>query len=156
MQDTQREVENPYLTIARNLEVFHQGELKIIEGILEDYKNAKDGYVIIDELQEDKVVGFVIFGRIPLTVDGWDIYWLAVDKAYQGKGIGKKLLKDVEEHILKEDPQANIRVETSTLKEYAHARNLYYKAGFQEVGRIKDFYASGDDVIIFYKQIARN
>jgi len=102
------------------------------------------------------VVGFVIFGRIPLTVDGWDIYWLAVDKAYQGKGIGKKLLKDVEEHILKEDPQANIRVETSTLKEYAHARNLYYKAGFQEVGRIKDFYASGDDVIIFYKQIARN
>lgn len=143
-----------YIQIARKLDVFHDKDIAILQSVLEDYENARDGYLIIDDKQDNLVRGFVVFGRIPLTAHGWDIYWMAVDKDHQGKGIGQKLLKSVEAHILKNEHVANLRVETSTRKEYAHARNLYSKAGFQEVGRITDFYDEGDDIVIFCKHIA--
>ena len=144
---------NPYLRIAENLDVFHPGEIQILKGVLDDYQQSRDGYIILDEKEETRIIGFVIFGRIPLTMYGWDIYWLAVNKSNQGRGIGKKLISRVEEYITRQDRIANLRVETSTRKEYAHARNLYLKAGFQEVGRIADFYDKNDDIVVFCKRL---
>lgn len=141
------------LKIAKDLGIFFNDELCILEEVLKGCEQSKDGYVLLTEKEDQKVIGFVIFGRIPITICGWDVYWLVVERDHQGKGIGKKLLKRVEDHILKEFNKCNIRVETSTRKEYAHARNLYLKTGFQEIGRITDFYDQGDDVIVFYKRI---
>lgn len=141
------------LHIAQNLGIFFPDEIKILKSVLREYEQTQSDYVLFLEKKEERVVGFVLFGRIPLTMYGWDIYWLVVDKDHQGKGFGKNLIKRVEEHIVQQNPSYNLRVETSTRKEYAHARNLYLKTGFQEIGRITDFYDTGDDVVIFYKRI---
>lgn len=144
-----------HLDIARELHIFYDSELAILARVFNDYEHARDGYVLIEDIADGQIRGFIILGRIPLTVSGWDIYWLVVDKDYQGRGIGKSLIARAEAYILSHDRRASLRVETSTRLTYAHARNLYARCGFQELGRIKDFYDEGDDVVIYYKQIAR-
>ncbi len=78
---------------------------------------------------------------------------MVVDKEYQGKGIGKRLIKRAQEVILKETETAIIRIETTSQKQYAHARYLYRRMGFTEAERIANFYFSGDGLMIFSKEI---
>lgn len=141
-----------YLKIAENVLVFNPAEKEIVKEILDDYeRNPEKNYYLLGEEQDNVVLGFVIFGRTPLTESSWDIYWLMVDKYIQGKGIGRKLLKRVDEFISRKQNGAVLRVETSTRKEFAHARNLYLRQEFKEVGRIPNFYGKDDDLIVYYK-----
>ena len=143
-----------YLDLAEATGAFAPMELEVLKDVLEDHIGFPEiGYTIFDERVDDKIAGFIIFGRAPLTAYGWDIYWLAVDKGYQGKGYGKRLIQKVEKYVLGQMEKVILRVETSSQNMYAHARNLYMKQGFKEVGRIQDFYSEGDDNIIYYKNL---
>lgn len=147
-------VNEKYLNIAFTSGVFKPQEIDILEEvILEWQKNPNESYFLFDEKYQENIVGFIIFGKTPLTDFSWDIYWLAVDKNFQGKGYGRKLLKKTENFLLQQLNQVTIRVETSSRKEYTNARNLYLRNGFKETGRIPDFYSHGDDLVIFYKQL---
>lgn len=142
------------LEIAREVDVFKPQEIEALRDILEEYLEYPDeDYIIFLEKDGESILGLIIFTRTSITEFAWDIYWLIVAKDMQGKGIGKKLIKRMEEFILQKEPQAILRVETSTKHEFAHARNLYVRSGFNEVGRIPHFYAHNDDLIIYYKQI---
>ncbi|MFH1768219.1 MAG: N-acetyltransferase, partial [Candidatus Omnitrophota bacterium] len=142
---------------AKNVGIFNGKEIEVMEEVIENYvKSPEKDYFLLEEKQGEAVAGFLIFGRTPLTKSSWDIYWLVVDKNYQGKGFGRKLLKRMEEFILQNGSGAVLRVETSTKKEFAHARNLYARQEFKEVGRIPDFYEEGDSLIIYYKEIGGN
>lgn len=144
-----------YLDLARETGAFKADELYVLEGVLDDYLHfPAEGYMIFDERVGDEVVGFIIFGRSPLSAHGWDIYWLAVAGGRQGNGYGRKLVQRVEDYIRSQMEKAILRVETSSLNMYAHARNLYAKMGFKEVGTIHDFYCEGDDNIIYYKDLS--
>ncbi len=142
------------MRIARSPEVFKNQEIEVLKEVLDDLlHNHQTGYYLFEEKQDENAVGFVIFGKTPLTEFGWDIYWMAVERSCQGRGVGRKLLRRVEEFILDRQPRAILRVETSSRKEYVHARNLYGKQGFQVTGRIPNFYSPGDDLIVFHKEV---
>jgi len=140
--------------LARETGAFRGDELYVLEGVLYDYLHfPEEGYVIFDECIGDRVVGFIVFGRTPLTAYGWDIYWLAVENDCQGNGYGKRLVQKVVDYIQLQMGKAVLRVETSSQNMYAHARNLYTKMGFKQAGVIHDFYCEGDDNIIYYKEL---
>jgi hypothetical protein len=42
-------------------------------------------------------------------------------------------------------------VETSRLPDFDHTRKFYIKCGYEEEARIRDFYATGDDKVVFHK-----
>ena len=44
-------------------------------------------------------------------------------------------------------------IETSMLPGYASARRLYESAGYQREAVIRDFYARGDDLVLFSKRL---
>jgi ribosomal protein S18 acetylase RimI-like enzyme len=44
-------------------------------------------------------------------------------------------------------------VETSGLPKYDRARAFYTKCGYEEEARIRDFYTTGDDKIVFRKAL---
>jgi ribosomal protein S18 acetylase RimI-like enzyme len=102
-----------------------------------------------------KVSGFVIFGMTPMTKYAWDIYWIAVDPELQGKGIGKSLMAQVEREAVGQAGQAILRIETSGKSTYTRQRSFYKSCGFEEKGRIEDFYQLGDDLVIYAKKISR-
>ncbi|MCS7166876.1 MAG: N-acetyltransferase [Gemmatales bacterium] len=100
------------------------------------------------------VAGFVIFGPTPLTVHTWDIYWIAVSRDVQRHGIGSRLLESAEARIRAQRGKL-VRVETSSLPTYEATRRFYEKHGYQRAGVIPDFYADGDDLVIYYKRLPR-
>jgi ribosomal protein S18 acetylase RimI-like enzyme len=44
-----------------------------------------------------------------------------------------------------------IRIETASKESYAATGGFYERLGFRVDGRLRDFYAEGDDLLIFYK-----
>ncbi len=139
----------PYLEVAVNVAVFTTQELNVIKEILGSYQQdpGKD-YFLIEKKLGERVIGFILFGKNSLTASSWDLHWLIVGKNFQHKGIARKLLEELEAFLLAHNAQALLRLETSTKPEFAPARNLYIKQGFDEADRIPDFYAAGDDLIL--------
>jgi ribosomal protein S18 acetylase RimI-like enzyme len=143
-----------YVKIAQETGVFNPQAIEVMKEVIDNYvRNPDKDYWLIEEKCDNKVVGFVIFGRTPITDFTWDIYWLVVNKDFQRKGIGKILFKRVQEHILQRDKRAVLRVETSAEKDFDQARKFYIREGFEESGRIVDFYSEGNDLVTYYKEI---
>ena len=141
-----------YLKIAEQTSAFNPAEIEILDEVLTDcFEDPKTTYILFEEKNNDRLLGFVIFGRSPITKFSWDIYWMVVDKEFQRKGIGKKLQKRIESYVLLQDKKANLIIETSSKPEYNATRNFYKNSGFKEVGQIPDFYNENDSLIIFYK-----
>jgi len=149
-----REKTEQYLAIARSTGVFNSHDIEILEEVVTDsLTDSKTTYVIIDETIGDRLVGFVIVGRTPITEFGWDLYWLAVDKSAQGKGLALALFARAEEYMKQVTGRAVIRIETSSKDGYTPARNLYVRAGYTEMGRIPEFYGESDSLVMFFKTV---
>lgn len=100
---------------------------------------------------EDELVGYACYGPTPDTDRTYDLYWIAVDPAVQGTGGGTRLLTEVERRL--EGLNARMLVvETSSRPEYAPTRAFYERRGYAEAARIREFYAPGDDRVIFTKR----
>jgi len=46
---------------------------------------------VLDDQDDGGVRGYVCFGPTPLTDSTYDLYWIAVDPAVQGRGYGRQL-----------------------------------------------------------------
>ena len=145
---------NEMLRAAEGTGVFRKKEIEILEELIDEIFSRKETtYRIFSRLNGPDLEGFAIFGRTPLTDFSWDIYWMVVSSADQGKGVGRYMLQEIEKAIVEQTPRAVIRVETSTRKEYSPARTFYLRQGFLEAGRIEDFYSSGDGLVTYVKNI---
>lgn len=100
---------------------------------------------------EEVLVGYACWGPTPATDRTWDLYWIAVDTALQGAGIGTILLQEVERRLVGQHARMLI-AETSSRSDYAATRSFYERRGYREVARVRDFYAPADDRIIFVKR----
>lgn len=110
-----------------------------------------DYFFITATDESDCPAGYVCYGKTPLAASVYDLYWIVVDPALRGKGIGKELLKATE-GILGGLGARMLVAETSGLPEYEPARAFYLKNGFYEEARIKEFYKPGDDLIMYIKR----
>lgn len=109
---------------------------------------------LVSKGAEDKLFGYICFGKIPLTDACFDIYWIVVDPGYQDRGIGTQLLMATEEK-LREIGARKILVETSSQSKYLSAQNFYQKMGYRLISYIKDFYKIGDSKLIYAKDVER-
>lgn len=100
--------------------------------------------VCVDE--NDEVVGYYTMFNI---CDEGNINNIAVDKVWQGKGIGNILMQDMTE-IAKKIPLSALTLEVndSNIK----AIKLYEKFGFTIEGRRKKFYNNTDDALIMWRK----
>lgn len=100
-----------------------------------------------------EVLGYVCFGPTPLTESTYDLYWIAVDKSKHRGGVGKRLMKFVEEEIVRRGGKM-LLVETSSQETYGGTIQFYEKTGYELVGDIKEYYKPGDDKLIFAKKLS--
>ena len=132
----------------KNYEVTVAGE--VIDVYLDD--PAGSGYHILVAEMDNSVAGYIAYGPTPCTVGTWDIYWIAVEREKRGHGIGKALDIKVEENIRHTGGRL-IMIETSSTPVYDNTRRFYLSRDYRIVGRIPDFYAPGDDMIIMQKRL---
>lgn len=82
----------------------------------------------------------------------WNMLALAVRPDMQGKGLGSALVKAAEQR-LKAKTQRILIVDTSGTADFALTRKFYAQNGYEEEARIRDFWAAGDDKVIFRKAL---
>ena len=97
-----------------------------------------------------ETVGWVCWGPTPCTLGTFDIYWIGVAPAWQGRGIGRALTNFAEQAIAEHGGRLFV-VETSSREAYIPTRRFYEALGYHEAGRIPAFYGPGDDKVIFLK-----
>ena len=108
----------------------------------EDYVEGKTfHYGIVLEL-EDKVIGYLV-GQIIFEMS--DLYYVAVNPDYRGKGYGQLLVdKFIEDAFKNEGDVMSLEVRMSNQA----AICLYEKCGFISVGKRERYYADGEDALL--------
>jgi ribosomal protein S18 acetylase RimI-like enzyme len=107
---------------------------------------------VVENDDDGAVLGYVCFGRTPMTAATWDLYWVVVDAAARGRGLARTLVGAMEDEI-RAGGGGHVRVETSVGDGYGAARALYEKLGYPLAATFSDFYAAGDDLLVYYKRV---
>lgn len=94
--------------------------------------------------------GFSCYGRIPLTVASFDLYWIALAPEWTHRGLGRALLVRTEDAI-RRDGGRRLYADTSARAEYGPTRAFYEARGFRAAAFFEDFYAPGDGKIVYVK-----
>lgn len=140
--------------IISSTRFFNDEELGIaIELITERLQKGKSsGYHFLFAEIDDNVVGYACYGTILGTEKSYDLYWIAVDNAFRGKGIGKQLIFRTEK-IIKDHGGGRIYAETSSKEAYLSTRQFYLSCGYCLEAQLKDFYGTNDGKCIFVKVV---
>ncbi len=143
-------------SICRSTGFFRNDEISVAAELVDEALQKgqhESGYHFIFAIDpKGDACGFVCFGPTPCTLGTYDLYWIVVDNHYRGKGIGMKLLHQTEV-MLKELNARKLYIETSSTEKYLPTRSFYIKGGYTEEARLKDFYLTGDDKVIFSKYL---
>lgn len=157
--------------ILRNARVFSREEIAVAMEVFDDaiadhglriagelhraesaVRNPQSDYLLLGAFTPESILaGYACWGPTPATDRTWDLYWIAVDPALQGAGIGTILMEEVERRLAAHRARLLV-VETSSRSDYAPTRGFYERRGYTEAARVRDFYAPGDDRIIFVKR----
>ncbi|HEX4414994.1 MAG TPA: GNAT family N-acetyltransferase [Lacipirellulaceae bacterium] len=116
-------------------------------------RGPASGYYFVFAEFDHRVCGYACYGPIACTVASFDLYWIAVDPDWQGRGLGGALIEAAKSQIGAAGG-LRIYVDTSGQPKYAPTRSFYERYGFRCEARLVDFYAPGDDRIIYTKIIA--
>lgn len=147
--------ETPILVkLAEETGVFKPYEIQALQEVLDDYHAHEHllGHRCASILEKGKPIAFVYFAPADMTDRSWYLYWIAVSKQIQAKGLGGKLLKYAEDEVKKANGRI-LFIETSSLPHYGLTRQFYLKHGYDLAAQIKDYYADGDDMVVFSKKM---
>lgn len=134
---------------------FHSYEIDVAKELsdLNLEKGAEpSGYHFIVAHENKQMLGYCCFGLNPCTKSSYDLYWIAVHKNQMNRGIGRKLMTLAEQSIAKLGGTI-VWVETSGRAIYEPTRAFYLVIGYEKVAVMPDFYAPGDDKVVFMKRV---
>ncbi len=139
------------LTEATGL--FKPLEVEALVEVLADYfaGNIDLGHRSITADQDGMVLGFAYYAPAAMTDGTWYLYWIAVRKDIQARGIGTELLRYVENDIGKHHHGRVLFIETGSLPHYEKTRSFYVKNGYETHALLKDYYADGDSMVVYRK-----
>jgi D-alanine-D-alanine ligase len=120
-------------------------------------------FLFADDPVTGQPLGYGCFGPIACTRGSYDLYWIAVHDSQRGRGLGRAILQEAERRIaaglpnpIKPDEMVRGRrvyIETSSKPAYAPTRAFYTRCGYSEEARFADFYAAGDDKLVYFKAL---
>ena len=117
-----------------------------------DHPDEEEYIIYCAEKGQGDIVGYICYGKAPLTDAVYDLYWIVVHPREWNQGTGSSLLRWAEEDLLRRKARV-LFIETSSLPAYERPRMFYRKHGFQEQAELRDYYRVGDHKIIFGKSL---
>ena len=149
-----REDRGPLRDLVVATGVFTEEEVEIALELIDAVLGVPEqtDYIIRVCEEEGKVAGYYCVGPTPATEGTFDLYWVAVDPALHGKGIGRAL----DEHacdLIRGMSGRLIIAETSSLPRYSKTRDFYVRRGYGEIAKIADYYRPGDDLVVYGKYL---
>jgi ribosomal protein S18 acetylase RimI-like enzyme len=146
----------PIERLLRSTAFFSDAEILVALEVFDAQvaRPAQDYHAVGAFTPGGELLGYVCWGPTPCTAATWDLYWIAVAPLAQRLGIGTLLLQEVERRLVQSDARL-VLIETSSRPLYEPTRRFYARHGWTEVARVPDFYADGDDRVVFAKRIQR-
>ena len=139
--------------IIRGTGMFTEDEVQVAMELVDVYLNdphQKDYRIFVAE--GSAVSGYVCYGPTPAAEGTYDLYWIAVFREAQARGIGRALLVFTETDIRRLGGRL-ILIETSSQDRYRPTQQFYEKNGYILESRIKDYYRIGDDRLTYVKRL---
>lgn len=142
------------LALTAQTGVFKPHEIVALDEVLADYHatNHRLGHHSVTYEEGQEILGFAYYAPAAMTDRTWYLYWIAVTKHIQARGIGGELLKYIEDDIRSQRGRI-LLIETSSLPYYDLTRKFYVKHDYQQAAVIDDFYADGDNLLVFRKRL---
>jgi len=143
------------LKLTEETGVFKPHEIEALDEVLCDYhaEMRSEGHIAVTYEEKGKILGYAYYAPAAMTDRSWYLYWIAVTRAIQAKGIGGKLLRHAEDDIRKQNGRV-LFIETSSLPHYELTRKFYLKHGYEVTGALRDYYSDGDDMVVFRKKLS--
>lgn len=141
-------------SFSRAIPLFRPDEVEIALEVLDaSFKPGQPDYLTLGAELDGRLVGWICWGPTPCTLGTYDMYWVAVDPSVQGAGVGSLLVAEMEKRLA--GTARMVVVETGGRPEYEPTRAFYLARGYRIAARVPDFYAPGDDQVVFIKSIGR-
>jgi SAM-dependent methyltransferase/GNAT superfamily N-acetyltransferase len=99
-----------------------------------------------------RLAGYLCYGRTPMTQSTYDLYWIGTSPDFARSGVARGLVASMEAEIGAEGGGL-VRVETGSREGHGAAVRFYDGTGFTRAATLPGFYAPGDDLIIFTRQV---
>lgn len=112
------------------------------------------GYHFLFADEAERLLGYACYGPIGCTVGSYDLYWIVVDPDRQGRGLGRRLVAEVEQRVAGAGGR-RVYVETSNRPQYSPTREFYLRCGYTVDAVLKDFYDVGDDKVVLVRDVRR-
>jgi ribosomal protein S18 acetylase RimI-like enzyme len=142
----------PLEALVRATGRFRESEVATAVELLDAALAGDDDYRFLGAFDGDALAGYACWGPTPGTEGTYDLYWIVVDPARQGRGVGTALVTAVEGRLAADGGRL-IVVETSSRPDYAATRGFYRQRGYVEAARVPGYYAPGDDLVIYRKDL---
>ena len=138
--------------IVESTGMFRPDEVDVAVELVDEQlaKGEPSGYFFVFAELDDQVIGYACYGPIACTVSSFDLYWIAVHQDQQGQGLGRRLLEESEK-LIRKAGGTRIYIDTSGRSQYEPTRRFYERCGYAVKATLADFYAPGDDRVIFAK-----
>lgn len=146
----------PVRALLESTGFFNPEELEVAMELVDDrlaHGEASHYRFLVAEL-DGAVVGYACWGPIPGTEESADLYWIAVDQAAQGRGVGRALL-GAAERWMAASGRVRVYVETAGRPQYAPTRAFYAACGYHIAAELDDFYSPGDAKVLFLRVLHR-
>jgi len=137
---------------------FNQPEIvtamELVDEALEQGEESGYIFAVLDWGKTNpEVKGYACYGPTPLTEGVYDLYWIVVDPASQGTGLGRHLIQYVEQDVMNRGGRM-ILIETSSQESYGATVRFYERAGYDLAARIRNYYKIGDDKLVYQKELS--
>jgi ribosomal protein S18 acetylase RimI-like enzyme len=139
--------------ITRTVHVFRDDEVPVALEVFDGAVAGSPDYIALGAVLDGRLVGWICWGPTPCTRGTYDLYWMAVDSSAQGAGIGTALVREMEGRLA--GFARLIVVETAGRPDYRPTRAFYESRGYRKAAVIPDFYAPGDDQVVYVKHLAQ-
>ena len=126
---------------------------EMLDDMIADYLNNPSSEDIwFTKVENGTPISIAYCAPERMTEGTYNLYAIAVQKDYQGNGIGREMMSYIES-LLQEKKNRVLIVETSGLPEYDLTRAFYDKCNYQKEAVIRDFYQEGEDKVVFWKKL---
>jgi D-alanine-D-alanine ligase len=139
--------------MTRAVGLFREEEIPVALEVFDEAVRAgprAEPYSALAAEVDGRLAGWICWGPTPCTLGTYDLYWMVVDPALQGTGIGTALLAEMERRLA--GTARLIIIETAGRPDYAPTRTFYEARGYRAAATIPDFYAPGEDQVVFVKR----
>jgi ribosomal protein S18 acetylase RimI-like enzyme len=138
--------------LTRGTGLFREEEVATAVELLDECLGGDDDYRFVGAFDGDQLVGYACWGPTPGTQATHDLYWIVVDRERQGSGVGTQLLGEVEQRLIADGCRLVV-AETSSRDDYEPTRRFYEARGYTRAATIPGYYAPGDDLVVFTKDL---